>query len=125
MRMRGVMIIPAMGMLGLLAGCAIGPKPLYYWGNYQRVMYQIQVKPGSLDNAAAIDKLSTNIDKAAAAGLAVPPGEHAELGYLQYRSGDQAQAAAQFRTEESLYPSSRILINRLLAKLPPKAGATS
>ena len=117
MRGRAAMIIPALGLVGLLAGCAIGPKPLYYWGNDQIVMYRVQPQPGSLDAATAIKRLSANIAKAQAKGLAVPPGEHAELGYLQYRAGDFAQAAAQFHAEARLFPSSGPFMQRLLAKL--------
>ncbi|OYV69499.1 MAG: hypothetical protein B7Z67_09075 [Acidiphilium sp. 21-60-14] len=125
MRGRWLPVTGALGLVGMLAGCVQAPKPLYFWGDYQGVMYQLQAKPGSMDPSEAIAKLTTNIEKAAAKGMLVPPGEHAELGYLQYQAGDQAQAAAQFRLEKQLYPASSGLMDRLLAKMQPRAGANS
>jgi hypothetical protein len=112
----------AMVGAGLLAGCT-PPKPLYYWGNSQAVLYKLHANPGGMNPSEAITNLTNNIRVAASMGMRVPPGEHAELGYLQYQAGDMAQAAAQFRLEKQLYPSSAPLMDRLLAKMQPQQPA--
>ncbi|GAA5264030.1 hypothetical protein ACOSOMT5_P0450 [Acidiphilium sp. MT5] len=125
MAVRGRWLTMATAMVGagLLAGCT-PPKPLYYWGNSQAVLYKLHANPGGMNPSEAITNLTNNIRVAASMGMRVPPGEHAELGYLQYQAGDMAQAAAQFRLEKQLYPSSAPLMDRLLAKMQPQQPAT-
>ncbi len=126
MAVRGRWLTMATVMVGagLLAGCAL-PKPLYYWGNSQAVLYKVQANQGGMNPSEAITNLTNNIRVAAALGMRVPPGEHAELGYLQYQAGNMTQAAAQFRLEKQLYPSSAPLMDRLLAEMQPHAQPTT
>ena len=85
----------------------------------------MQANQGGMNPSEAITNLTNNIRVAAALGMRVPPGEHAELGYLQYQAGNMTQAAAQFRLEKQLYPSSAPLMDRLLAKMQPHAQPTT
>lgn len=99
-----------------IAGCA--PKPLYYWGRYETLLYEMYAKPGQADPATQIAQLSEDIERAQANGQRVPPGVHAHLGYMQFLSGDLAKARAEFETEKRLYSESATFMDRLIGRMP-------
>ena len=43
----------------------------------------------------------------------MPPGIHAELGYIKARQGNEAEALAHYESEMKLYPESRLFLERL------------
>ncbi|MGK3142754.1 DUF4810 domain-containing protein [Pantoea sp. C2G6] len=100
---------------GLLAGCASkGPKPLYYWGDYQEQVYSFYQQSG--DPQKQIDALNLDVEKARAAGQPVPPGLHAQLGLLYARTGDSNKAFGQFATEKQLFPEAAPYMDFLMSK---------
>lgn len=118
-RWRGLVLC---GLLcSLLAGCAMGPKPLYYWGNYEQLIYEMQVKPGAADPVKQIDLLTTDIQRASDHGLQVPPGLYAHLGFMYAIQGEGANALQAFNQEKALYPESTVLIDGMLKRA--KEGA--
>jgi hypothetical protein len=50
----------------------------------------------------------------------VPPGIHAELGYLKGKQGDQAARDRHFVLEIRLYPEARVFAEKLIATPPKK-----
>lgn len=103
-----------------LTGCQT-VRPLYYWGQYEGSLYQNYSNPGKTSPDEQILKLREDITKAAAAGLPVNPGLHAQLGYLYYSKGQLEAAQKEFETEKTLFPESTVLMDRLLEKTKPAA----
>jgi hypothetical protein len=99
----------------LTAGCATR-QDIYYWGDYERLIQDAYIKPGAADTGTQIEKLTADIQKAAAAGKRVPPGIYAHLGFLYALEGKDSQSQAAFKQEEDLYPESRILIEGMLTR---------
>lgn len=96
-----------------LAGCVTPPKPLYYWGDYQPVVYS-HFKGDSPE--AQRTKLEQTAHKAQSQGLPVPPGFNAHLGLLYVNTGQLDQARAAFQAEATLFPESRPYMEFLLGK---------
>src|SRR5664280_1481853 len=70
----------------LLAGCQT-PRPLYYWGNYETVLYQAYQKPEAATPERQVAKLEEDLTRAAAKNLQPNPGLHAQLGFAYYQIG--------------------------------------
>lgn len=100
----------------LASGCAQQP-PIYRWGIYEDVVYNMYVKPGAADPYTQIVKLSEDIERTHAEGERVPPGVHAHLGYMYYLSGDTAAAVEEFMAERELFPESATFIDGILRRL--------
>ena len=96
-----------------LAGCAAQTKPLYYWGDYQPVVYS-HFKGDSPEAQKA--RLEQTAHKAQSRGEALPPGFNAHLGLLYINMGQLDQARAAFQAEASLFPESRPYMEFLLSK---------
>lgn len=97
----------------LMAGCASN-KDIYYWGEYEQLIHDAYMRPGSADTATQIEKLTADIEKAAATGKKVPPGIYAHLGFLYAMEGKDSQSKAAFKQEQTLYPESNTLIEGML-----------
>ncbi|HEY3302681.1 MAG TPA: DUF4810 domain-containing protein [Candidatus Binatia bacterium] len=108
---RLALLIAAIGTLG---GCA---KPLYSWGRYEDLVYEMYMKPGQADPGTQAAKLTEDIDKARAEGKPVPPGVHAHLGYIYYQQGNLAGAQQEFQTEKNLFPESAAFIDGILQRM--------
>ena len=106
----------ALASLALLAP-ACGQRPLYYWGHYEALVYDMYAKPGSAEPAEQIEQLTEDVATADGKGLAVPPGVHAHLGYMYLREGNAMAARSEFESEKRLYPESAVFMDRLLARL--------
>ncbi|ENO87416.1 DUF4810 domain-containing protein [Thauera linaloolentis] len=105
--------LPAAGLL-LLAGCASGPQPLYYWGEYQPALYgHFTKEQGAQEQIAALE---AGLEKARAKSLAVPPGYHAHLGILYAGSEQPDQMLRHFEAEKTLYPESAAYMDFLMRK---------
>lgn len=96
-----------------LAGCQTA-RPLYYWGNYETVLYQSYSAPGKHSPADQIEKLKEDVAKAAATNQKTPPGLHAQLGLLYLQIGKADLAVQEFETEKTLFPESASFINGML-----------
>ena len=98
----------------LATGC--GPGPLYHWGHYEPLVYEMYAHPGKAEPAEQIDKLTADIATAQSKGHPVPPGVHAHLGYMYLQQGNAMAAREQFEIEKQLYPESTVFMDRLLAQ---------
>jgi hypothetical protein len=102
--------------LVILSGCATVTEAGYYWGNYSETLYKYTENPNEVTLGAHVEELNNIIDTSREKGLRVPPGIHAELGYIKARQGNDAEAMAHYETEMSLYPESRLFLERLTAQ---------
>ncbi len=101
----------------LFVGCAAPPKPLYYWGEYEDLLYSMYLHPGEADTTTQVAKLTEDMQKTRDNGQLVPPGVHAHLGYMHYRLGNAGSALAEFTTEKLLYPESTVFMDQLIKQL--------
>lgn len=102
------------GLLAILlaTGCAHAPQPLYYWGHYQGELYG-QLK-GETGPDEQITVLEADAEKAAAEGLALPPGFRAYLGVLYGETGHTDKMVAYLEAEKKQYPESAAFMDFLL-----------
>lgn len=98
----------------LLAGCASGPQPLYYWGEYQPALYGHFTK--EMGPQQQIASLEAGLEKARAIGKPVPPGYNAHLGLLYAESEQTDEMLKYFEAEKALYPESTPYMDFLLSK---------
>lgn len=104
--------------MGLLAGCQ--SPDAYYWGHYESVIYDMYNTPekASPEQLAAI--LEQDEQKAASKNKPLPPGFHAQLGYLYAQMGKTDLARQQYEKEKQMYPESAVLMNRMLGNQAKK-----
>ncbi|MBL0717336.1 MAG: DUF4810 domain-containing protein [Desulfosarcina sp.] len=97
----------------IVAGCATN-KDMYYWGEYEKLIHDTYIKPGSADPQTQIEKLSADLQKSEARGKQAAPGIYAHLGYLYALQGKDSQSKSAFMEELALYPESSVLINGMM-----------
>jgi hypothetical protein len=97
----------------LMAGCATN-KEIYYWGEYEPLIHDAYIKPGSADPATQIEKLNADIQKSESMGKRVAPGIYAHLGFLYAVEGKDSQSKTAFKQEQTLYPESNVFIEGML-----------
>ena len=97
-------------------GCAT-PTPIYRWGVYENLIYNMYANPGEADPSTQIAQLTEDIARTHAEGQRVPPGVHAHLGFLYYTQGQVDLAYEEFSTEKELFPESTTFIDGLLARM--------
>lgn len=104
-------------MLGslLLSGCQTA-RPLYYWGNYENLTYLSYAKPDKATLQMQLEKLAEDVNKSAATKSGAHPGLHAQLGYVYFQLGREADAAREFETEKTLFPESTPFMDRMIGK---------
>lgn len=112
------LLAPSLAAIGLLAGCQ--SPDVYYWGHYENVIYDMYNKPdkASPEQLAAI--LEQDEQKAASKNKPLPPGFHAQLGYLYAQMGKTDQARQQYEKEKQMYPESSVIMNRMLGNQAKK-----
>ena len=101
----------------LFAGCAQrGPAPLYMWEKFPRQQYDTLLSPGvpPVEQIAAMEE---HIERARAAGAALPPGFRAHLGMLKLSAGDGVQARELWQAEKVAFPESSPYRDQLLKRL--------
>lgn len=101
-----------------LAGCVTPQRSLYYWGDYQPVVYS-HFK-GDAAEAQQL-RLEQAAHEAQSRGQAVPPGFNAHLGLLHLNTGQLDQARAAFEAEAALFPESRPYMTFLLSKFAARS----
>lgn len=98
----------------LMSGCAATNEEIYYWGEYEQLIHDSYMEPGSADPATQIEKLNIDIQKTEAMGKRVAPGIYAHLGFLYAIEGKESQSKEALRQEEILYPESTVFIEGML-----------
>jgi hypothetical protein len=111
-KINGPLIVAAILML---SGCVTVTEAGYYWGKYSSTLYAYTKNPSDESLAAHVEELEEIISESSERDLRVPPGIHAELGYIKARQGDDGMAIGHYESEMSLYPESRLFLERVLA----------
>jgi len=112
-------LLPPALMACALAGCATQRAQLYWWGDYEDVIYRSYTSPGKYPPEMQVETLEKDYQAARAANARMPPGWHAQLGYLYFQLGKTDQARQEFMTEKAEFPESALLMDRLLSHLSP------
>jgi len=110
--------IPLLLLFGL--GCT-GPQTRYDWGGYDSQLYTLMKDPSGLENygLALKKQMDRHPDD-----KRMPPGLHAEYGYVLYVTGHKPEAVAQFTREKALWPESALIMDRMIVNCAPKAAGT-
>lgn len=116
-------IKPLMALLVALAlaACATNNSSLYYWGNYESILYDMYHKPGQATPELQIMQLNANIEQAQNQQKRVPPGVFAHLGTMYAAAGNLGDALASFERERQLYPESKTLVDGMIARAQGEA----
>ena len=116
--------IAGVAVLAVLAGCALGPQPLYQWGTFPHQQYDT-LRGAGQSPADQIQALETQSRKANAAHAALPPGFRAHLGMLYLDAGDADRARALWQDEKAAFPEAAPYMDQLLKRLDgPAKGAS-
>jgi hypothetical protein len=110
-------LFAALGGVLLLAACAQREEPLYRWGNYEQLVYDMYLRPGTADPGTQIVKLTEDIERTEVEGKRVPPGVHGHLGYLYYTQGQTDLAYEQFVLERQLFPESAVFVDGIIDRM--------
>lgn len=102
----------------LLAGCR--SPDIYYWGNYENVIYGMYAHPDKVPPDAQIQIMEKDEHKAVSANKPLPPGFHAHLGYAYFQVGKLDLARQEFEAEKQQFPESAVFVDRILVNLAKK-----
>ena len=116
-QMRRAVWMPAFLMLTAVLAVGCARPTLYSWGQYEELIYRSYAAPGAVSPEMQIEKLEADYQKARSENKPVPPGFHAQLGYLYFQLGKLDQAQQELETEKANFPESAVFIDRLLANL--------
>lgn len=103
--------------MAILSACAPAKPPMYQWGAYEGLIYDMYAKPGKAEPGVQIIRLTEDIERAHAEGTRVPPGVHAHLAYMYYIQGNDSAAVQELQTERELFPESRKFVDGMLDRL--------
>lgn len=109
--LKGIFIVTLVG----LVGCE-STQPLYYWGEYPKMLELYYAQPGNMTAAQQVRLLQNTVENAERAQRQVAPGIYAHLGVAYADLGKQAEAEAAFSAEVELYPESRIWLEGMVAR---------
>jgi hypothetical protein len=112
--MRKLIGVLTIAVVLTLSGCATVTEAGYYWGKYSSTLYDYTKNPSDETMAAHVEELEEIVSESAERELRVPPGVHAELGYIRAKQGDDATAIAHYESEMVLYPESRLFLERVV-----------
>ena len=109
------LITTGLAIAGLmLSGCAAQVTEAgYYWGNYSKTLYTYTRDPSEASLEAHLMELERIVEESQERELRVPPGIHAEIGYIRANLGEDGTAMAHYEAEMKLYPESRLFLERL------------
>lgn len=100
----------------MLTGCVTTQPDMYYWGEYESIIHDSYIKPGSIDTLTQIQKFNRDIQQAENNGKKVPPGIYAHLGFLYAIQGNVAESKAAFLEEKTLFPEATIFIDGMMKR---------
>jgi hypothetical protein len=105
----------------LASGCATRPEPLYQWGNFPRLQYEVLQRSGA-NPIEQIEFMELHAAKVRADNAALPPGFRAHLGMLKLSLGDVEGAKAAWGAEKVAFPESTHYMDRLLKHVDKPAA---
>lgn len=93
------------------------PKGLYSWGKYQQASYNYLKKADEKSVDKIMKEYQKIIKKQKGIRKVTPPGIFADYGFFLIQRGDLKAGKANLNKEISLYPESKIFIDRILKLL--------
>ena len=94
-------------------GCA--PKKLLYsWSNYDSTSYTYLKKGDEKSVENLLKSYQQIIEKQDGTRKKVPPGIYADYGFILIQTGKIEEGKAMLKKEISLYPESKVFIERIL-----------
>ena len=96
-----------------LGGCATANTG-YYWENYSGTLYSYKQNPTPENRAKHINELRKIIKKAESKSSRVPPGVHAELGYMLAVDGDKVGEAQSSEKKRALIRNQKPLLKEFI-----------
>lgn len=115
MKPRNLTLIGIVLFALLNQGCA-HKAGLYYWGNYEDIVYDIYLNPGEADVQTQLYRLNETIERAENNGMRVPPGLYAHLGMVYAQAGEANLAREALLQEKALFPESSVFIDGILSR---------
>lgn len=122
--MKNLRILLGITLLVLLL-TACQKQGIFYWGDYSETYYDEMKNPCEATGAAHLKSLETIIVQSKSKNLVVPPGVHAEYGYIMLKAGKADVAIASFEQEKTIYPESSVLMARLIATATSRNDANN
>jgi len=103
----------------LVTGCV---QSRYVWDNYDQKLYNHYKSPENYDQF--VDDLKAVIATSETSHR-VPPGIYAEYGYALYESGNVLEAVEYFKKEQSQWPESNILMEKMISNAQVRLAQNS
>jgi len=97
----------------LLASCTT-QKPLYSWGKYEITSYNYLKNSDEKSTQELIETYQKIIEKQKGSRGVVPPGIYADYGFILLQANRTEEGKAMLLKEVSIYPESKIFIDRIL-----------
>lgn len=89
---------------------------MYYWGDYEQVIYDMYINPGEADPVTQIEKLTATIQKAQSQDMPIPPGLYAHLAMMYAKDGNPGLAKEALNEEKNNFPESATFVDGLIAR---------
>ena len=112
------LLLMSLAAATLFVGCR--SPDIYYWGNYENVIYGMYAHPDKVPPEVQVQKMEEDMHRAASKNKPLPPGFHAHLGYAYYAMGKLDLAQREFEAEKKAFPESAAFMDRLLTNLAKK-----
>lgn len=106
-------IMMALCFIICIGGCA--PPTLYYWGNYENYLYEINMNSDPEGAFNILAEAVSNVENKQ--GIKLAPGLYAEYGFMLYQKGRIDEAAQYFKKESEAFPESSPLMEKLIARI--------
>lgn len=98
----------------LLTVSCSGPKQLYSWEKYEAASYNYIKNSDEASLATLLENYEKVISKQKGTRGIVPPGIHADYGFILMKTGRIAEGKDMLAKEMEIYPESKIFIDRIL-----------
>jgi len=95
-----------------LYGC--GPNRMYHYGDYSSTLYDYRKDSNGENLARHISEMESIVAESKEEGKRVPPGLYGEMGYMYMKTNKKGKAVEYFNLEKTLYPESRVLMDRMI-----------
>jgi len=107
----------------LTTGCATRIEPLYQWGNFTRLQYDVLLRSGA-SPVTQVQLMELHAAKGRGGNGALPPGFRAHLGMLKLSLGDAEGAKSAWQAEKAAFPEATHYMDRLLKNVDAPAAST-
>lgn len=100
------------GLLTTLSAC-VQQQPVFYWGGYEEMLYNVYIHPEDAQASAQIEILTQTIERAATNNSKIAPGIYAHLAHVYQSQGQADRALEYYLKEKQLFPEAAVFIDHL------------